>query len=68
MTREEFQSDKLTDEQRESFRNLQKDSGIDFDDLLERSYAPGGDLFPYVSIHNFHGMFVGIEPDGYTHT
>ena len=22
----------------------------------------------YVGIENWHGMFVGIEPDGYTHT
>jgi hypothetical protein len=35
--------------------------------MIRDAYAPSG-LCPYVGIPDFHGMFVGIEPDGYTHT
>jgi len=65
MTKEQF--GKLPKAQREAMRSLQERSGIDWDTFLEKSYAPT-DLTPYVSIPDFHGMFVGIEPDGYTHS
>jgi len=67
MTQAEFESTALTDEQRTAMKRLQKDSGIPWDTFLENSHAPAG-ITPYVSVINFHGMFVGIEPDGYTHT
>jgi len=68
MTSDEFHSDKLTDEQRISMQNLQRRSGIPWAQFLESAIAPGGPVFPYVGINDFHGMFVGIEPDGHTHT
>jgi hypothetical protein len=68
MTQNEFDhSEALTDEQRESMKNLQERSGIPWEDFLERSALPAG-IFPYVGVNDFHGMFVGIEPDGHTHT
>lgn len=68
MTTKEFKSDKLTDEQRAAMFKLQKDSGIPWDEFLSNSRVPAPPLAPYVGVTNFHGMFVGIEPDGYTHT
>jgi len=68
MTTAEFDSDKLTDEQRKAMRNLQERSGIPWDEFLKNSYPPAGTIAPYVSVTNFHGMFVGIEPDGHTHS
>lgn len=59
-----------------AFRNLQARSGIPFDELLDRTSGgvmPGiggainGDVGT-IGVSNFHGMFVGIEPDGYTHS
>jgi hypothetical protein len=65
MTNEEWQD--LTIAQRNAFRDLQERSGLELDALIASAYAPTS-LSPYVGIPNFHGMFVGIEPDGYTHT
>lgn len=59
--------DALSSEQRESFTRLQERSGVDFDALRESAFAPTP-LCPYVWIPDFHGMGVGIEADGYTHT
>lgn len=67
MTQQEFEGPKLTDEQREAMKQLQEQSGIPWEEFLEHSSAPTG-LQPYVGVRNFHGMFVGIEADGYTHT
>lgn len=67
MTRDQFDSDALTDAQRDAMRDLQERSGIAWEDFLARSHPPTG-LTPYVSVPDFHGMFVGIEPDGYLHT
>lgn len=59
-----------------SFRNLQKRSGIDFRELLTRTSGgvmPGiggainGDVGT-IGVSDFHGTFVGIEPDGYVHS
>ncbi len=58
----------LTDEQRQAFRNLQERSGIELEEMIRQAFAPGGAMCPYVGIPDFHGMFVGIEPDGYTHS
>jgi len=66
MTESEFQSDKLTDAQRAAMKALHERSGIAWTEFLENSQPPG--LGGYVSVTGFHGMFVGIEPDGYTHT
>lgn len=67
MTQEQFESDALTDAQRNAMVDIQKESGISWEDFLEKCDPPGSTLTPYVSVHNFHGMFVGIEKDGYTH-
>lgn len=45
--------------------NLQKRSGISIEELLDRTSTGHGD---HVGVSNFHGMYVGIEADGYTHT
>lgn len=59
-----------------AFRNLQKRSGGDYRELLAGTSGgvmPGiggainGDVGT-IGVNNFHGMFVGIEPDGYTHS
>lgn len=67
MDMQTFNSDKLTAEQREAMRDLQERSGIPWETFLSNATAPTT-LCPYVGIHDFHGMFVGIEHDGYTHT
>lgn len=67
MTREDFQT-KLTDAQRAAFDKLLAHQTPEDCDRLLASAHPPTTLCPYVSIPNFHGMFVGIEPDGYTHT
>lgn len=68
MTQEQFEGDRLTDAQRSAMRDLQSRSGIEWEEFLSRCDPPGSSITPYVSVHNFHGMFVGIEPDGYAHT
>lgn len=65
MTAEEYEN--LSEEQRTSMKNLQERSGIAWEDFLESALAPTL-LCPYVGIPNFHGMFVGIETDGFTHS
>lgn len=66
MTQEQFDT-LLTEAQKESMIGLHERSGIQWDEFLKMSHPPTG-LCPYVSILNFHGMFVGIESDGYAHT
>lgn len=68
MTESEFHSDALTEEQRQAMIRLHERSGIPWETFLSRSNIPVPPLTPFVGINNFHGMFVGIEPDGYTHT
>jgi len=65
MTKDQWRD--LTVAQRNAFRDLQERSGIKLDALIASAYAPTP-LCEYVGIPDFHGMFVGIEPDGYTHT
>jgi hypothetical protein len=65
MTREDVA--KLPDAQRLAFFDLWLRSGIKWEEYLRNSQAPSG-IFPYVGVSNFHGMFVGIEPDGHTHS
>jgi len=60
-----------TDAQIIAFRELQARSGIPFDKLAHTSrfdlvcWKPGQSATLMVP---FHGMLVGIEPDGYTHS
>jgi hypothetical protein len=65
MTDEQFRN--LTPAQAQAFYELVENSSLDFDELVSRAYAPSY-MYPYVGIPNFHGMFVGIETDGYVHT
>ena len=65
MTKEQY--DSLPKAQQEAMRSLQERSGIEWDTFLEKCYPPNP-LDPYVGVPDFHGMFVGIEPDGYTHS
>jgi hypothetical protein len=60
--------DDLPPAQRQAMHDLQKRSGIDWPEFLRKCDPPCGVLRPYVSVHEFHGMFIGIEPDGYTHS
>jgi hypothetical protein len=64
MTQEEYRA--LPHAQREAMIKLQRRSGIEWEDFLEKAFLtrPGD----YVGVPDFHGMFVGIEPDGYTHS
>jgi len=57
----------LTPQQRAAMRELQSRSGIPWPEFLAQAIRPAGP-FPYVGIRDFHGMFVGIEPDGFTHS
>ncbi len=50
-----------------AMEDLQRESGIPWPEFLANCQPPTL-LSPYVGVHDFHGMFVGIEPDGYTHT
>lgn len=65
MTLEQFHD--LTPEQRTAMRDLHLRSGMEWDQFMEKAIPPT-DLFPYVGVPEFHGMFVGIERDGYTHS
>ena len=67
MTNKEYYS-KCTQKQREAMVKLQERSGIDWNTFLFNCYPPAGPVFPYVGVNDFHGMFVGIEPDGHTHS
>jgi hypothetical protein len=56
-----------------AWHNLQKRSGIDPHAFLEQTAVQprpgiGAVVNPTVLGVNLHGMFVGIEPDGYTHS
>jgi len=69
MTVEQFFSD-CTPEQRRAMyevhsRPSTKQTWAEF---LESAYAPAGTIAPYVGIPDWCGMFLGIEPDGYTHS
>jgi len=59
-----------------AFMRLQHNSGIELSDLIDRtsggvmpgiSGALNGDVGT-IGVSDFHGIFVGIEPDGYTHS
>jgi hypothetical protein len=65
MTTEEYNT--LPEAQRKAMVDLQERSGIPWGDFLEQALPPTP-LCDYVAIPNFHGMFVGIENDGYTHS
>ena len=64
MTIEEFEA--LPQEQQEATRKLQERSGIAWDEFLEQAWFDH--MFKTVMVANFHGMVVGIEQDGYTHS
>jgi hypothetical protein len=52
--------------QRQALRKLYRRSGYTAAQILAIAHltAPGD----YVAVYPFHGVYVGIEPDGYTHT
>lgn len=61
-----------------AWNHLQTRSGLTRSEMLERT-SPAGTERPgiggalygsqgLVGVNDFHGMFVGIEPDGYTHS
>lgn len=58
---------RITEAQHKALAALAKDSGYSWPDILARVTLPTA-LCPYLSVADFHGMYVGIEPDGYTHT
>lgn len=47
-----------------AWRDLQSRSGLTVKEMLEKT-SHGGD---FVGVDGFHGMFIGIEKDGYTHS
>lgn len=47
-----------------SFLQLVERSGITAKDLLQTASTGEG----HVAVPNFHGMYIGIERDGYTHS
>lgn len=57
----------LPDAQREALKRLQERSGYTLEELLEKCIPPNP-LDRCVGVRDFHGMFVGVEPDGYTHS
>jgi len=61
------QFSKLTVEQRESLKRVQEREGSLWGEFLAKLHAPT-DLFPYVGVPDYFGMFLGIEEDGYTHS
>lgn len=65
MTSEQF--DALPSAQKKAMRDLQERSGIPWEDFVSQALAPTT-LHNYVAIPNFHGMYVGIEEDGHTHS
>lgn len=65
MTQEQFE--KLTAKQRAALSDLQRRSGYDWKTFLTKCLAPTP-VTSYVGVTDFHGMFVGIESDGYTHS
>jgi hypothetical protein len=54
--------------QRDALRALQVRAGMEWGEFLALCTAPGGRLHPYVAIWPLWGLYIGIEPDGYTHT
>lgn len=65
MTQEEYTA--LAQPQREAMIRLQRDSGIQWEEFLAKCHGPTN-MMPWVGVQGLHGMYVGIEPDGYTHT
>jgi hypothetical protein len=61
------QFERLTDAQKKAMRDLVERSGISWEIFLQNALAPAG-YQDYVAIPDFHGMYVGIESDGYTHS
>jgi hypothetical protein len=67
MTITEEQIAALPQAQRDALEDLFRHSGYTREQMLQMC-SPPTTLTPYVSVSGFKGMFVGIEPDGYTHT
>lgn len=65
MTQEQFEA--LTAPQKASLADLQRRSGYDWPTFLRKCLAPTP-VTDYVGVTDFHGMFVGVESDGYTHS
>lgn len=67
----------LTEAQRQAVRDLAnrqrgESNGAgyenDLEEMIRQAEAPCGPIYPYVGIPNWHGMFIGIEADGHTHS
>lgn len=65
MKQSEF--DALPTAQRLAMKNLHERSGLSWEEFLSRAHGPTSHD-DYVGISDFHGMYVGIERDGYTHS
>ena len=65
MSQDEF--NKLPPAQQAAMLDLHERSGYSWDEFLKMCLPPTT-MAPYVGVKNFHGRFVGIEADGYTHT
>lgn len=65
MTESEYRL--LPEKQKNALVDLWERSGYSWQDFLVLCLPPTT-LAPYVGIKNFHGMFVGVETDGYTHS
>ena len=58
----------LTAEQRQAMADVFLRENMEaWTAFMERCYAPT-DFTPYVGVPDFCGMFLGIEPDGHTHS
>lgn len=58
---------KLPIAQQDAMRALQARSGLTWDAFLSRCQLPNV-IDSFVGVVDFHGMFIGIEADGYTHS
>ena len=66
MTSSEFVL-QTTLEQKKAMVRLQERSGVSWREFVEGCSPPGGPVFPFVMVP-WAGMWLGIEPDGHTHS
>ena len=57
----------ITPEQDKALRRLQERSDREWDDFLSDCQPPALPLAPYLSVWG-PNIFIGIEPDGHTHS
>lgn len=60
----------LPTEQRDGLVRLWRryEDRMEAEDFVSRLSAPTGIFKPYIGFVDNRNMFIGIEPDGYTHT